>query len=188
MRTDNDSWHITESVGATALGVAAARAAETESDDPLISDPFRAYLPRHRRRRRVGLVRRSLGACRDRRGRTRAAAADEVDGQLFRLSHKVFRHALKGRRQRRYPAGGDFGGRAGLAVLAVAVARRGNGLQARPAQGVGLQSLDAAPARGRPDHAIGSPSPSTCVKTGRTRCSRRVLTRRRQAHGRPRGC
>src|ERR1700722_9347224 len=40
VRTDDDSWEITESVGATALGVAAARAAETESDDPLISDPF----------------------------------------------------------------------------------------------------------------------------------------------------
>jgi methyltransferase (TIGR00027 family) len=39
-RTDNDSWEITESVGATALGVASARAAETESNDPLIRDPF----------------------------------------------------------------------------------------------------------------------------------------------------
>src|ERR1700752_5210670 len=39
-RTDNDTWNITESVGATALGVAAARAAETESEKPLISDPF----------------------------------------------------------------------------------------------------------------------------------------------------
>lgn len=39
-RTENDSWEITESVGATALGVAAARAVETESADPLISDPF----------------------------------------------------------------------------------------------------------------------------------------------------
>ncbi|CAM4474967.1 Putative S-adenosyl-L-methionine-dependent methyltransferase [Mycobacterium basiliense] len=39
-RTDSDTWNITESVGATALGVAAARAAETESDDPLIHDPF----------------------------------------------------------------------------------------------------------------------------------------------------
>ncbi|KAA1251360.1 SAM-dependent methyltransferase [Mycobacterium simiae] len=39
-RTDDDSWDITESVGATALGVAAARAAETESEHPLISDPF----------------------------------------------------------------------------------------------------------------------------------------------------
>jgi methyltransferase (TIGR00027 family) len=44
-RTDNDSWNITESVGATALGVAAARAAETESPNPLIKDPFaRSFL------------------------------------------------------------------------------------------------------------------------------------------------
>ncbi|OHV04564.1 class I SAM-dependent methyltransferase [Mycobacterium talmoniae] len=44
-RTDDDTWDITESVGATALGVAAARAAETESENPLISDPFaRAFL------------------------------------------------------------------------------------------------------------------------------------------------
>ncbi|HWS93895.1 MAG TPA: class I SAM-dependent methyltransferase, partial [Mycobacterium sp.] len=39
-RTDDDSWEITESVGATALGVAGARAIETESENPLISDPF----------------------------------------------------------------------------------------------------------------------------------------------------
>lgn len=39
-RTDDDSWDITESVGATALGVAAARAAETESEQPLFRDPF----------------------------------------------------------------------------------------------------------------------------------------------------
>jgi methyltransferase (TIGR00027 family) len=39
-RTDDDSWDITESVGSTALGVAAARAAETESEHPLVRDPF----------------------------------------------------------------------------------------------------------------------------------------------------
>jgi methyltransferase (TIGR00027 family) len=39
-RTDDDSWEITESVGVTALGVAAARAAETESAAPLIEDRF----------------------------------------------------------------------------------------------------------------------------------------------------
>ena len=39
-RTDDDTWEITESVGATALGVASARAVETESENPLISDPF----------------------------------------------------------------------------------------------------------------------------------------------------
>lgn len=42
-RTEGDSWEITESVGATALGVAAARAAETARPDALIRDDF-AYL------------------------------------------------------------------------------------------------------------------------------------------------
>lgn len=39
-RAENDSWDITESVGATALGVAAARAAEAASADPLVVDPY----------------------------------------------------------------------------------------------------------------------------------------------------
>ena len=43
IRTDGDSWDITESVGATALSVAAARAVETGATDPLIRDQF-AYL------------------------------------------------------------------------------------------------------------------------------------------------
>jgi methyltransferase (TIGR00027 family) len=43
VRTDGDSWDITESVGATALSVAAARAVETATPDPLIRDEF-AYL------------------------------------------------------------------------------------------------------------------------------------------------
>jgi methyltransferase (TIGR00027 family) len=43
VRTDGDSWDITESVGATALGVAAARAAETARPDALIRDEY-AYL------------------------------------------------------------------------------------------------------------------------------------------------
>jgi methyltransferase (TIGR00027 family) len=39
-RTDNDTWSINESVGATALGVAGGRARETQSADPLIRDPY----------------------------------------------------------------------------------------------------------------------------------------------------
>jgi methyltransferase (TIGR00027 family) len=40
-RTDDDTWDITESVGATALGVAMARAAESRSDCcPLFEDPY----------------------------------------------------------------------------------------------------------------------------------------------------
>jgi methyltransferase (TIGR00027 family) len=40
LRTAGDSWAITELVGATALGVAAARAVETSGVDPLIRDEF----------------------------------------------------------------------------------------------------------------------------------------------------
>lgn len=40
MRTDNDTWDITTSVGSTALFVAAARALEAQKPDPLAVDPF----------------------------------------------------------------------------------------------------------------------------------------------------
>ena len=97
-RTDNDTWEITESVGATALGVASARAAETESDNPLIRDPFaRVFLDAagegvwnwHTGRRAAG---------RDRRSRTRVAAADAGDGRLHGFADKVFRLVLSDRR------------------------------------------------------------------------------------------
>ena len=39
-RIDDDSWDITESVGATALGVAMARAAESVTDCPLFTDRY----------------------------------------------------------------------------------------------------------------------------------------------------
>ncbi|UQX11950.1 SAM-dependent methyltransferase [Candidatus Mycobacterium methanotrophicum] len=39
-RTDDDSWDITETVGATALGVAMARAAESTQECPLFTDPY----------------------------------------------------------------------------------------------------------------------------------------------------
>ncbi len=44
IRTDGDSWDITESVGAPALGVAAARAAETGRPDTLIRDDYASLL------------------------------------------------------------------------------------------------------------------------------------------------
>jgi methyltransferase (TIGR00027 family) len=39
-RTDDDSWDITEGVGATALGVAWARSQEALSECPLVTDPY----------------------------------------------------------------------------------------------------------------------------------------------------
>jgi methyltransferase (TIGR00027 family) len=45
-RTDNDTWDLASSVGATATMVAAARAMATTADDALINDPFAEPLVR----------------------------------------------------------------------------------------------------------------------------------------------
>jgi methyltransferase (TIGR00027 family) len=45
-RTDQDSWDLASSVGATATMVAAARALASEGADPIIDDPFAAPLVR----------------------------------------------------------------------------------------------------------------------------------------------
>jgi methyltransferase (TIGR00027 family) len=45
-RTDNDTWDLATSVGATATMVAAARARATNADDPVIDDPFAEPLVR----------------------------------------------------------------------------------------------------------------------------------------------
>jgi O-methyltransferase involved in polyketide biosynthesis len=44
IRSDCDRWDLTESVGAPALGVAAARAAETDRPDALIRDDYASLL------------------------------------------------------------------------------------------------------------------------------------------------
>lgn len=44
LRTHDDTWDIATSVGSTAVMVAAARAVETDSDEPLICDPYAKLL------------------------------------------------------------------------------------------------------------------------------------------------
>src|SRR5690242_7035116 len=44
LRSHDDTWDIATSVGTTAVMVAAARAAETEREDPLINDPYARVL------------------------------------------------------------------------------------------------------------------------------------------------
>lgn len=46
MRTENDTWDITSSVGATALFVAAARALEANKAHPLVVDPYAEFFCR----------------------------------------------------------------------------------------------------------------------------------------------
>ena len=45
-RTDNDTWDLASSVGATATMVAAARAVASRADNPVIDDPFAEPLVR----------------------------------------------------------------------------------------------------------------------------------------------
>jgi O-methyltransferase involved in polyketide biosynthesis len=45
-RTEDDTWDLASSVGATATMVAAARAVATRTADPLITDPFAEPLVR----------------------------------------------------------------------------------------------------------------------------------------------
>ncbi len=45
-RTDNDTWDLASSVGATATMVAAARAMASKAHNPLIDDPYAEPLVR----------------------------------------------------------------------------------------------------------------------------------------------
>jgi O-methyltransferase involved in polyketide biosynthesis len=45
-RTDNDTWDLTNGVGATATGVAVGRALASRGPDALIDDPFAEPLVR----------------------------------------------------------------------------------------------------------------------------------------------
>lgn len=45
-RTDDDTWDLSNSVGATATGVAVGRALASRGPNPLISDPFAEPLVR----------------------------------------------------------------------------------------------------------------------------------------------
>ena len=143
-RTADDSWDIATSVGATAVMVALARAAETASDDPLIRDQFAEPLvstPELDGSRASRWPRGGRGARRRRRGLRRRLPADD---QLPGGAHPLLRRVLRRRgRRRRYPAGRDPGGRSGFARLPAGLAGRHRRVRDRPAQGAGVQGRDA---------------------------------------------
>lgn len=145
-RTDNDSWAITESVGATALGVAAARAAETESDNPLINDPFA----------RIFVDAAGDGIWSMYTNRTLLAGATDLDPDLRAPIQQMidFMAARTAFFDEYFLATADAGSEAssdprlrpGLACLAAALAGRHRGVRAGPAQGAGIQISHVAPA------------------------------------------
>jgi methyltransferase (TIGR00027 family) len=84
-RTDDDSWDLASSVGATATMVAAARALASREPDPLITDPFAEPLVKA-----VGVE----FFCRLVDGEL---TASEVDDEAFTIEHMVHMMAVRTR-------------------------------------------------------------------------------------------
>jgi len=184
-RTDNDSWEITESVGATALGVASARAAETESENPLISDPFARVF---------------LDAAGD--GVWNWHAGPQLPAELIEREPDLplQQQAMVGYMASRTAFFDTFflnATRAGIRQVVILAAgldsrswrlpcrtgRRSTN-STRPRCWISKRRRCASTGQSRP--ATGLPLRLTCAMTGRRRCSRLVLTPRHLAPGRPR--
>jgi len=183
-RTNDDSWDLATSVGATATMVAAARAVATKADQ--LDDPFAEPLVRA-----VGVD-----------FLTRWATGDlnvddlEVEGAGWGLAQMP---AAMAARTRYFDAFFSEAADAGIRQAVILA----SGLDARayrldwPAgttvfeidqpeviefKTTTLEGLGAKP------KATSKRSPSTCAMTGRARCWRRVSTRPSRRHGSPRGC
>ena len=140
MRTDNDTWDITSSVGATALFVAASRALEANKPDPLVVDPY------------AEIFCRAVGG----------EWADVLDGKApdNKLMSEFGEHFVnyqaartkyfddyfyaRGRRGRAPDR--DPRGRPRLTCLPAGLAGRDRRLRARSAAGAGFQATGARPA------------------------------------------
>ena len=169
-RTDGDSWDITESVGATALGVAAARAVETAGADPLIRDEF-AQLLVSRRPDRVGPDGRAVDPAGSPTTKHGPCAARDVP-RLPGGAHPLLRRVLSAPRSR--------AGIRQVVILAAGLDSRayrlrlagGHGrVRDRPAQSAGVQGRDAGRTRGAVRRRGGMPSRSTFATTGPRRWS-----------------
>ena len=182
-RTDNDSWDLASSVGATATAVAASRAVASQGPDALLDDPFAEPLVRA-----VGLdefVKVVDGESFDEDDPVHDPQSDE---RADRRPHKVFRRLLHRRRRGRDSAGGDSGRRPGHPGLPVGLARGHRCVRDRPARGHRVQDRRARRPRRRADGATARPSPSICATTGRQLCVRQGSIRLSRPRGSPRAC
>ena len=116
---------------------------------------------------------RAAGSCRTRHMAERIRS---ISG-LRRVPHQMVRRILHRGGRGRHRAGGDPRRRSRRPGLAAAVDRRHRGLRDRPAEGARVQGRDVARTRRAAGRPLRRRSPSTCGRTGRTRCGRRVSTR-----------
>ena len=187
-RTDNDTWDLASSVGATATMVAAARAVATAAADPLINDPFAEPLVRA-----VGVdffTKLADGELIPPTWTTSASSRHEPDDRQHGGADPVLRRLLPRRaaaagiRQAVILAVGP-----GLARLPAAVAGGHGGLRDRPARGDRVQD------RGRWPSSAPTPTADRRDRRGRParRLGRRAArrpgsTRTRRRRGAPRAC
>lgn len=185
-RTDDDSWDITKSVGATALGVAAAGAAASEAQNPLIEDRFALMFldaggegmwtafPGSTLPVELTLSRTCRRVC-------RRCSTTWLRGQRFSTSSSSAQLLrARGRRwswpRASMPARGGCRGPTGPPYMRSTSPKCCSSSRRR--------CSTAAPSRGQST----SMSQSICAMTGQRRCSRQGLTPRRPAPGGPKYC
>ena len=126
-RTDNDTWDLASSVGATATMVAAARAMASTADDALIDDPFAEPLVRA-----VGVdffTRLVTGELRpeDLDSDSESVGMQRMTDNMA-VRTKFFDEFFLRRHRRWHPASGDPGVGPGFARLPAGVARGDDGV------------------------------------------------------------
>ncbi len=186
-RTDNDTWDLASSVGATATMVAAARAVATNADNAVIDDPFAEPLVR------------AVGVDFFTRLATGDLRPEDLDGGDSPVGMRRFADGMAARTR----FFDDFfadAGRAGIRqavilasgldarCLPAGLAGRHRGVRDRPARGDRLQDRHAGriSAPSRPHDC--TRSRSTCVRTGRPRWPAPASTRRNPPPGSRRAC
>ena len=185
-RTADDSWDIATSVGATAVMVALARAAETASADPLIRDQFAELLVDDAGTR---------GSARA--GRRRGAADDDDPDSTVDSQHMINYQAVRTHFFDAYfadaaagghPSGRDSGRRPGLARLPAGLAGRHQSSTRSTSPRCWSTRPQTLAAHGATPVADRRACPSTCATTGRKRCATTVSTRASRRRGWPKGC
>ena len=173
-RTDDDSWDITESVGATALGVAMARAAESDYDCPLFTDRYAQILRRRRDQARVGVV-----------------------GDAERLPIIKGYAAVRTKWFDEYFIAAGANGIDQAVILAAGLDARawrlpwvhGSVVYEIDQPQVLAFKADTLAARGaRPTMQVSGACRSICGRIGRQHCAKPVLIRRRRRRGLPKAC
>ena len=187
-RTDDDSWDLASSVGATATMVAAARAMVTRIDGALISDPYAEPLVRAVgvdvfTRLATGELDPSAFDIDDDKN-----AGHGPDGRQHGRPDEILRRLLPRRDGRGHQAGGDPGVGPGLAGVPAAVAGGHGRVRGGPARGDRLQDQGARRHRRRAHRRAPRGGGRPALRLACRAEGGGLRPRRSRPRGAPRGC